>query len=105
MMTMLRISPKETRGAMALKLEGKLGGPWVDELQAFWLGHSRQKGQMPIKSVDLAEVSFIDDRGTELLRRMRRKGVSLVGGSDFINQLLTDGMAGRARTGKSRTIK
>lgn len=104
MLTMLRITPSKTRGTVALKLEGKLLGPWVDELQGYWLGHSRQSERTSIKAIDLAEVSFIDSRGKDLLLRMQRKGVSLIGGSDFIQQLLTNGKAHRAGTHRGGKI-
>lgn len=104
MNAMLRITPKKTRGSVAVKLEGKLQGPWVDELRGYWLDSSRQKGRASIQAIDLGDVSFIDGRGKELLLRMRRKGISLVRGSDFIRQLLSNGKPHRTGTRKSRII-
>lgn len=102
---MLRITARKTRGSMALKLEGKIHGPWVDELRDCWQKLSREGGGMPIKAVELTDVSFIDGRGKDLLLRMQRKGVSLVGGSDFIWRLLADSKPTPARTRGDRSIR
>ena len=70
-----------------VKLEGKLCGPWVEELQRFWsatpANHSAR--------VDLEEVTYVDQKGRELLWQMEKQGASLVRGSEFINHLLHDG--------------
>jgi ABC-type transporter Mla MlaB component len=82
---MLRVTPMRVQKKAMLKLEGKLSGPWVDELQRCWT--SLKQEESPI-SVNLQEVSFLDGRGRSLLLRMEREGAHLVECSDFIGNLL-----------------
>ena len=84
---MLRITQIETGGSPILKLEGKLGGLWVDELEHCWDAAASRLHDSAIV-VDLRGLSYVDDRGRNLLLRMAREGASLVECSDFIRQLL-----------------
>ncbi len=73
---MLRIT-KQTEGDITtLKLEGKLTGPFVTELENCWsqLGPSESEGK---RVVDLGAVDFIDASGKALLARMRQQGAEL----------------------------
>jgi hypothetical protein len=83
----LRVTTIAAKGSEVLKLEGKLGGPWVDELQECWKAVAGRKHPNPIK-IDLRGVSYMDHRGRNLLLRMQREGASLAEYSDFIQQLL-----------------
>jgi hypothetical protein len=85
----LRITPGTDDAANTLKLEGKLSGPWVEELERCWYEMRRDK-RAPVK-LNLKEVSFSDARGKDLLLRMERQGVSLVDCPRFIRQLLGPG--------------
>jgi hypothetical protein len=68
-------------------LEGSLKGPWVDELRKAWLTSANIVVGQPV-SVDLAGVTFADEPGRDLLLRMQKDGVALIGGSSFLRQLL-----------------
>jgi hypothetical protein len=72
---MLKISSQMNPTEAIFELEGKLAGPWVEELEGCW----RQAAQAdrPLK-VRLCAVTFIDDKGTQLLAEMHRHGVKLV---------------------------
>jgi len=85
---MLRVTRNDAESGATLMLEGKLSGPWVDELQKYWAA-SRQA---PIR-VSLKEVTYVDGRGRDLLIRMEREGASLVEASDFIRHLLSENVA------------
>jgi anti-anti-sigma regulatory factor len=76
--------------AVLVKLEGSVKGPWVEELRKTWLTSAEMADGEPV-SVDLSAVSFIDERGRDLLLRMRREGVALNGGSSFLRHILDDG--------------
>ena len=71
---MLKITGQ--RGAasdsMSLKLEGKLAGPWVEELNSYWcqMSVNQQSGTM----IDLTGVTFVDAKGKALLTRMWEQG-------------------------------
>lgn len=77
---MLKITIDEKDQLTSIRLEGKLAGPWVGELERVWSA-SRRKPEggdfsMDI-SVDISEVTFIDPEGRQLLARMYGDGVKL----------------------------
>lgn len=80
---MLRITPKTDNGSPTLKLEGRIGGPWVDELRESWSAVAKTKKSV---KVDMRGVSYVDRAGAELLLEMEDAGVSLMHCSDFIQQ-------------------
>jgi anti-anti-sigma regulatory factor len=70
----LRITTEKSQEYTSLKLEGKLSGPWVMELERIWREAGREsKGESTI--VDLSEVTFMDTEGQKLLVRMHERGV------------------------------
>ena len=81
---MLRIS--EVTGehsTWTLKVEGKIRGPWVDELSRACDENSSKK-----LSLDLSEVTFVDAAGVELLRKLLQRGVTLAACSGLVAELL-----------------
>jgi hypothetical protein len=78
---MLRI----TRAAgPVLKLEGRLVGPWVDEL-----GRACGAVVPPARlCLDLTAVTFADEAGARLLRELRQRGAVLTGCSGYVAVLL-----------------
>lgn len=83
---MLRITPIATNpDATCLRLEGRLIGPWVDELErAVEATRSPPSGLQ----LDLARVQFVDALGLELLRALQDHGVVLLRATPFIEELL-----------------
>ena len=71
---MLKITTHREATLVILELEGRLAGPWVDELKTCW----QQAGvrDRPL-CVVLKQVTFIDDDGRALLAAMHRDGVKL----------------------------
>ncbi|MGC2110028.1 MAG: hypothetical protein WA655_10965 [Candidatus Korobacteraceae bacterium] len=88
---MLRISVEENPDALSLILEGRLVGPWVDELRRLC-----QERGAPVKgrqtTVDLCEVTAMDDQGQALLDDLFQRGAALRC-SDVMNQYLVEQMA------------
>jgi len=74
---MLRINVNDSPDQTSLVIEGKLMGPWVKALEACWLSIARKKPGSAV-TVNLAEVSFVDDAGRELLAQMCRQGVTII---------------------------
>lgn len=74
---MLKITFNETPDSTNVKLEGKLSGPWVDELERSWTEHSPHASGTVI--IDLSGVTYIDPEGKRLLSRMVEKGVCFEG--------------------------
>jgi len=70
----IRITAQQESTATRLFLEGKLSGPCVDELDKCW--QTCPNGEVSLV-VDLTNVSFVDERGKELLTRMHNKGIKL----------------------------
>lgn len=83
---MLRITPLNDRADVTeLKLEGYVVGDWVPVLE----GECRACAEGGRKVVlDLRDVTFIDRRGLDSLRRLREVGVKWVGASSWIDDLL-----------------
>ncbi|TAM78711.1 MAG: hypothetical protein EPN47_20195 [Acidobacteria bacterium] len=74
---MLKITYSDTPGSINVKLEGKLSGPWVDELERSWVEHLPHSSGNVL--IDLSGVTYIDSEGKRLLSRMVEKGVCLEG--------------------------
>jgi anti-anti-sigma regulatory factor len=68
-------------------LEGRLAGPWVEELERSWEAE-RQKAPSEKIIIRLANVSFIDDAGKELLSRISRAGAKLEGNGCMVRAII-----------------
>ncbi len=73
---MLRITVLSEREGTTLKLEGKLTGPFVHELEICWQEAASAEGGGRV-IIDLASVDFIDASGKALLARMHGQGAEL----------------------------
>ena len=73
-------------GSVVLRLEGKVCGPWVDELREL----TSEILQKPASRLvlDLGEVSFIDTDGLKLLRELSWRHVSVNNCSLLVTQQL-----------------
>lgn len=72
---MLRIT-EIARDKVVLKLEGRLVGPWVDELKKTVL---RTNGQSQPLEIDVSDLTFADDDGDKALRWLHRMGARFHG--------------------------
>lgn len=72
---MLKITTQNDARGTVFELEGKLAGPWVQELKGCW--QRTVVADQPVK-VMLKAVTFIDDAGRELLAEMHRQGAELM---------------------------
>jgi anti-anti-sigma factor len=84
---MLRIiRATEVDGPVVLRLEGQVRGQWIDELRHL----SSEILQKPATRLvlDLAQVSFVDADGLELLRELSSRHVGLINCSLFVAQQL-----------------
>ena len=85
---MLRISVEEFRGQNAtLHLEGRVVGPWVEELRLACDQVLRENKRV---TLDLTAVSFVDRDGIGLLRKLKACGVAIANCSAFVAQQLKD---------------
>lgn len=74
---MLKITGRYRAGeeSISLIVEGRLTGPWVHELDTYW--RQLSKSQQLTAVIDLSDVTFIDDAGKILLRRLWTEGATL----------------------------
>ena len=82
---MLRINPSGYRRVRTIDLDGKLIGPWVEELRRA-IG-PQDAGESVC--LNLAHLTFADSAGLSLLRELHRRGAQLVGAPPLIEGLLT----------------
>jgi len=85
---MLKISEPIANHPVILKLEGRIIGPWVNELRDTC--ESYLKSQRPVK-LDFTDVSYADRGGVSLLMKLQVRGVELVNCSPFLAEELKAG--------------
>ena len=73
---MLKITIDNASNAATLKLEGRLAGPWVSELEQSW-NAVRDGARDKLVMVDLCEVTFVDADGRKLLSTLYEQGARL----------------------------
>ena len=84
---MLRITVVESSSeAVRLRAEGRLTGGWVDELRRTCDLHALSNGIR--LTLDLADVSFADAAGIELLKELRMRVVILLSPSSLVAEQL-----------------
>ena len=71
---MLRITVQKDASLTTLKLEGKITGEWVGELERAWLTQTERTKAI---KVDLTGVTFVAEEGKRLLSRMFEQGSNL----------------------------
>jgi hypothetical protein len=72
---MLKITTKTSPAGTVFEVEGKLAGPWVQELEGCWREVSNSERSVRVM---LCGITFIDDKGRDLLVEMYRHGAELV---------------------------
>lgn len=84
---MLKVTTTQQNQTITFKLEGKLSGPWVQEVTRVWAdtASSPRNGYV----VDLRSVTFVDSPGRELLARMSRQGAQLIA-ADCLTRNIVD---------------
>lgn len=85
---MLKITSEESSGSVHLRVEGKLTGAWINELEREWQTNQRS-GTAPLV-VDLTGVTFVGEDGKELLKRMWRAGARLIATGCCTNHLVEE---------------
>jgi anti-anti-sigma regulatory factor len=70
---MMRITFYKDKETLTLKLEGSLTGCWVKEFKSCWQAANDIKNVQRI-TLDLSEVTFVDDEGKEALALMHQAG-------------------------------
>ena len=74
---MLKITIHTETHSTTLQLEGRLAGPWVEELERSWTSIAKERDKHPLR-IDLSSVIYVDQKGKNLLKRLHREGAGLV---------------------------
>ena len=84
---MLRITVEDKSEAMVLKLEGRLAGPWVAELDRLWAETSKERAGRKIQ-LDLRATTFADADGVRSLRSIyEQSGAEILSGTPWTQHL------------------
>jgi anti-anti-sigma regulatory factor len=96
----IRISQIHEGSKSHLFIEGTLSGDWVVALEESWLEAQMSSSGGPM-CIDLSGVTYIDDKGRELLARMARDGAELratgVMTSGIIEEIAANGALSEAQ--------
>lgn len=83
---MLKIVCSQPAGNLSrLKLEGRVIGPWVDELRRV---SEKILASGATLTFDLSEVTFVDREGIELFRNLRNRQAVFLNSSVFVTEQL-----------------
>lgn len=99
---MLRITVHDDEESLCYRLEGRLAGAWVKEVERCWqstLNHQRK----PSPRVDLTGVTFIDDAGKSCLAAMHRQGAELVAADCLTKEVVAEITRAAFREGSQTT--
>lgn len=90
---MLRITIQETNDAMAIKLEGRIAGPWAAELGHAWAEAAPRLASRKL-TLDLRDVTFADREGKQVLKDIHTQtGAGLVVSTQW-SQFLAEEVSG-----------
>ncbi len=79
---MLRITKTHSEGKTTLKLEGRVAGCWIGDVE-----RTCDTEAFPLV-LDLSGVTFADERAAHVVRRLRAEGAELVGLTLFLDALI-----------------
>ena len=86
---MLRITAEENGRLTRFRLEGKLKGDWVRELEQCWIQARNEHPEIQFL-VELSHVDYVDDDGRKLLSRMVSQRVMLEAHNNLVSASLVD---------------
>jgi len=84
---MLKVTIDKDTSLITFKLEGRIAGEWVDELERAWL---EEAGRSKCLKVDLTGVTFIDPAGKEFLAARYDEGAELIVAGCFMRALAAE---------------
>lgn len=88
-MPMLRITTIDKGQTTTFRLEGRLVGDWVTELERCWLDTKSADCRRRFR-VDMSDVEDVDKKGKTLLKRLFLAGAELHGGNLWIRTIIAD---------------
>jgi len=104
----IRISEIRKGSARGLLVEGTLAGDWVEVLEKSWLEAQTSRNGEPMR-IDLSGVTWIDDKGRELLKRILQDGAELratgIMTRSVIKELIEENSGGDATPASPKPIR
>ena len=93
---MLRLRTIFRHDETLLVLEGRLGGPWIDELARCWARLRAENHSGPIR-LDLDGVTFVSAAGQALLARLHHEGARLTARGCMTSAIIDEITEGKER--------
>jgi len=85
----LRITIQKSKQEVTIKLEGRVAGPWVEELHRTWISLAPSLGPKHL-CVDLCEVTFVDGKGKQVLTDIRKGGAGFLADTAMTKSLVDE---------------
>lgn len=86
---MVRITVDDHGATLNLKVEGRLAGVWVTELEQCWRSWSSRSPNKAI-AVDLTGTEIVDLAGRYLLTLMHQRGVTFTARTPYMSALVAE---------------
>jgi hypothetical protein len=86
---MLKITIEKNSKSTTLRVEGRLVGPWVDELERAWRSVTSDPTDGRV-AIDLTDVTFVGEEGKKLLEEMYGEGAKLKASGCATRRLVED---------------
>jgi anti-anti-sigma regulatory factor len=100
---MLKISIVDTRTERKLVVEGKLSGPWVDELRSTWRNAGRDLDGRKVV-IDLSSLTVISREGEEAIFDLMKQGAKF-SCAGILTRHVLKGLAQRCRCTPSQVLE
>ncbi len=86
---MLRITVVDNSEPLTFRLEGRLAGPWVQELETCWQNIRATQGTSAVR-FDLTAVTFVDAAGKAFLAARHAEGAQLMASCCLMKGIVAD---------------
>jgi hypothetical protein len=86
---MLKITTHRSDDSTRITLEGRLVGPWIEELERCWR-EAEQTAAGRRLIVDLTGVTFVEPEGKALLTRIYQAGAELIASGCCMRSIVED---------------
>lgn len=86
---MLRITAIDKPRVLTLRLEGRLEGPWVGELEQSWRS-LWEAVSLPKVCIDLTGLTYVDAAGKARLAEMHKRGAQFIASDCVTKAIVVD---------------
>jgi len=84
---MLRITTIDSGATTTFRVEGRLVGAWVAELERCCISIKKAEPARKLE-IDMSDIDFVDKKGEVLLERLFLDGAKLHGGNPFMTSIV-----------------